>query len=271
MNPFELLRPTSVDEAYTAFLENDESRYLAGGMSLIPTMKLRLVAPSRLIDLSSIGGLTGISRNGDEISIGALTRHCDVATSDLIQSCTLGLAALAGGIGDRQVRNRGTLGGSVANNDPAACYPSAMLGLEATIKTNRRRILASEFFLGLFETALEHGEILIGIEYTIPQSSAYLKFHQKASRFALVGVFVSVSSDGKWRIAVTGAASHAFRVGEYEAVMNGGGTPANFTEDFNSPFLSSDIHGTADYRRHLVRVIAGRGVSQLASKISTQH
>lgn len=271
MNPFEWLRPTSLDEAYAAFIENDESRYLAGGMSLIPTMKLGLVAPGRLIDLSAIAGLTGISRNGDEIAIGALTRHCDVAASEMIRSSTPGLAVLAGGIGDRQVRNRGTLGGSVANSDPAACYPSAMLALEATIRTNTRRIPASDFFLGLFETALEGGEILTEIEFTVPRASAYLKFHQKASRFALVGVFVSLARHGKWRIAVTGAATHAFRVAEFEKVMNSGGTPADFTEDFSSPFLSSDIHGTADYRRHLVRVIAGRAVSQLTSKTETQQ
>jgi carbon-monoxide dehydrogenase medium subunit len=266
MQPFEWVHPNSLDEAYTAFVEHEDSRYLAGGMSLIPTMKLRLASPSRLIDLSSIKGLTGIVRHGDRIEIGALARHCDVARSDIIKSTTPGLSLLAGGIGDRQVRNRGTIGGSVANSDPAACYPSAVLGLEATVKTNKRQLPAADFFLGLFETSLDHGEILTGIEYQIPESSHYVKYHQKASRFALVGAFASRGANSKWRIAITGAATHAFRVGEFEGVMNGGGTPADFTEDFASPFLNSDIHGSADYRRHLVRVIAGRAVSHLISK-----
>jgi carbon-monoxide dehydrogenase medium subunit len=263
MQSFEWVRPKTTDEAYAAFMGNDESRYLAGGMTLIPTMKLGLVVPERLIDLSSIPGLAGIALTADTIEIGALTRHYDVAQSELIRTTTPGLSILAGGIGDRQVRNRGTIGGSVANSDPAACYPSAMLGLEATITTSKREIPAANFFKGLFETALEPGEILTGVRFQIPDASHYLKFHQKASRFALVGVFASVSANSKWRIAVTGAADRAFRVREFEDVMNGGGNPEAFTEDFDSPSLSSDIHGSADYRRHLVRIIAGRAVSQL--------
>jgi carbon-monoxide dehydrogenase medium subunit len=252
-----------MDEAYAAFMDRSESRYLAGGMTLIPTMKLGLVVPERLIDLSSIPGLAGISLLGDRLEIGALTRHCDVALSELIRTTTPGLSILAGGIGDRQVRNRGTIGGSVANSDPAACYPSAMLSLEATIQTNKREIPAASFFKGLFETALEPAEILTAIRFQIPHASHYVKFQQKASRFALVGVFASISADSKWRIAVTGAADHAFRVSEFEDVMNGGGHIEAFIEDFNSPSLNSDIHGSADYRRHLVRIIAGRAVSQL--------
>lgn len=266
MQTFEWVRPKTTDEAYAAFMACSESRYLAGGMTLIPTMKLGLIAPERLIDLSTIPELTGITQAGDHIEIGALTRHCDVARSEVIQATTPGLSILAGGIGDRQVRNRGTIGGSVANNDPAACYPSAMLGLDATIKTNQRTISAGEFFKSLFETALEPGEILTGVRFQTPIASHYLKFQQKASRFALVGVFTSISRNAKWRIAVTGAADHVFRVREFEDVMNDGGRPEAFTEDFASPSLNSDMHGSAEYRRHLVRVIAGRAVSQLLQK-----
>jgi carbon-monoxide dehydrogenase medium subunit len=263
MQSFEWIRPKTTGEAHAAFVGSSESRYLAGGMTLIPTMKLGLVVPERLIDLSSIPGLVGITRQRDAIEIGALTRHSDVALSELIRTTTPGLSVLAGGIGDRQVRNRGTIGGSVSNSDPAACYPSAMLGLEATIKTNKREIPVANFFKGLFETALESGEILTGVRFQIPDASHYLKLPQKASRFALVGVFASISAKSKWRIAVTGAADHAFRVSEFEDVMNGGGHPEVFSEGFNSPSLNSDIHGSADYRRHLVRIIAGRAVSQL--------
>jgi carbon-monoxide dehydrogenase medium subunit len=266
MQTFEWVRPKTTDEAYAAFMAHSESRYLAGGMTLIPTMKLGLITLEHLVDLSTIPELTGITRTGDNIEIGALSRHCDVARSDLIQTTTPGLSILASGIGDRQVRNRGTIGGSVANSDPAACYPSAMLGLEATIKTNQRTIPTGKFFKGLFETALEPGEILTGVRFQIPSASHYLKFQQKASRFALVGVFTSISTNAKWRIAVTGAADHVFRVPEFEDLMNEGGQPEAFTEDFTSPSLNSDMHASADYRRHLVRVIAGRAITQLLRK-----
>jgi len=271
MRTFKWLRPTSLDEAQTAFLENEDSRYLAGGMSLIPTMKLGLSTPELLVDLSSIAGLKGITRDDDRIRIGALTRHCDVSCSPIIKDTTPGLSILAGGIGDRQVRNRGTIGGSVANCDPAACYPAAVLGLEAVIKTNTRQIPAEKLFLGLFETSLEPGEIITGVEYEIPRSSHYVKFHQKASRFALVGVFASQGSRSEWRIAVTGAATHAFRIAEFESVLNGGGSPNDFTDNFSSPSLNSDIHGSADYRRHLVRVIAARAVAHLSTKPAAKH
>ena len=223
MQSFEWVRPKTAEEAYAAFMGRSESRYLAGGMTLIPTMKLGLVVPERLIDLSSIAGLAGIELADDHIEIGALTRHYDVAHSELIRTTTPGLSILAGGIGDRQVRNRGTIGGSVANSDPAACYPSAMLALEATIRTNKRELAAADFFTGLFETALEPGELLTAVRFQVPDASHYVKFHQKASRFALVGVFASISAHSKWRIAVTGAAAHVFRVKEFEEIMNGGG------------------------------------------------
>jgi carbon-monoxide dehydrogenase medium subunit len=271
MQPFELVRPESVAEAYTAFLADEESRYLAGGMSLIPTMKLGLVEPSRVIDLSLIPGLSAIARTGDAIEIGALARHCDVARNPIVSQYLPGVGLLAGGIGDRQVRNRGTIGGSVANNDPAACYPSAILGLSATIKTNLRQIPASEFFLGLFETALQHGEMLTGFRFDIPKGSHYVKFHQKASRFALVGVFVSVTNNLKWRVAVTGASSHVFRVREYERVLDAGGDPRDFPGEFKSPTINSDIHASADYRKHLVGVISSRAVSQLMQRLAQQH
>jgi carbon-monoxide dehydrogenase medium subunit len=270
MQPFELVRPQSVEEACATFLAAENGRYLAGGMSLIPAMKLGLATPETLIDLSSIRGLSGIVRTDDKIEIGALTRHCEVAASELVRATTPGLAILAGGIGDRQVRNRGTIGGSISNNDPAACYPSAVLGLDATLKTNIRRLPASEFFQGMFETTLEQGAILTSIQFEIPKASHYVKFQQKASRFALVGVFVSIARDRRWRIAVTGAASHAFRVKEFEAIMNSGGTPNDFS-DYNSPPLNSDMHGTSDYRGHLVRVIAGRAVSHLSSHLPKEN
>jgi carbon-monoxide dehydrogenase medium subunit len=268
MQPFELVRPKSLAEAHAAFVADDESRYLAGGMSLIPTMKLGLVAPSRVIDLSLIPNLSSIVHENDTIAIGAMAKHCDVARNPIINQYLSGLSLLAGGIGDRQVRNRGTIGGSVANNDPAACYPSAILSLDATIYTNFRQVEASKFFLGLFETALRDGEMLTGLRFNVPKGSHYVKFHQKASRFALVGVFASVTNDQKWRVAVTGACSHVFRVREYEGVLDAGGGPQDFPDEFASPPMNADIHGSADYRRHLVRVISSRAVGQLMRSLA---
>jgi carbon-monoxide dehydrogenase medium subunit len=271
MQPFELIRPESLAEAYEAFLADEDSRYLAGGMSLIPAMKLGLVEPGKVIDLSLIPGLSAIARTDHAIEIGALATHCDVARNPVVSQCLAGVSLLAGGISDRQVRNRGTIGGSVANSDPAACYPSAILGLDATIKTNLRQISASQFFLGLFETALQQGEMLTGFRFDIPKGSHYVKFHQKASRFALFGVFVSVTGDLKWRVAVTGASSHVFRLSEYERVLDEGGDPREFPGDFSSPPMNSDIHGSADYRKHLVGVISSRAVCQLMQHLALRH
>jgi len=268
MQPFEMVRPETVAEAHAAFQDQEDSRYLAGGMSLIPSMKLGLVAPPRVIDLSLIPGLSEIVHSGDAIKIGALARHSDVSRSPVVNEFLPGVSLLAEGIGDRQVRNRGTIGGSVANNDPAACYPSAILALDATITTNSREIPAADLFLGLFETSLEPGEMITGFRFAIPKASHYVKFHQKASRFALVGVFVSLTQDLKWRVAVTGASSHVFRVAEYEDVLNVGGRPSDFPTEFASPPMNSDIHGSADYRKHLVGVIAGRAVGQLMHSLS---
>ena len=234
---------------------------LAGGMTLLPTMKQRLASPESLVDLADCG-LAGIEDTGDAIKIGAMTRHVDVANSPVVQSAIPGLAALAGGIGDRQVRNRGTIGGSVANNDPSACYPSAVLGLGATVHTNKRDIGADDFFTGMFETALDEGEMITAISFPKPDKAAYVKFPNPASRYAMVGVFVASGGQGT-RVAVTGAGSDGvFRHAAMESALNG-----SFVADAldgigtDADDMISDIHASGEYRAHLVGEIAKRAVS----------
>ena len=234
---------------------------LAGGMTLIPTMKQRLASPETVVDLADCG-LAGIEDTGDAIKIGAMTRHADVANSPVVQSAIPGLAALAGGIGDRQVRNRGTIGGSVANNDPSACYPSAVLGLGATVHTNKRDIGADDFFTGMFETALDEGEMITAISFPKPDKAAYVKFPNPASRYAMVGVFVTSGGQGA-RVAVTGAGSDGvFRHAAMESALDG-----NFDSDAldgigtDADDMISDIHASGEYRAHLVGEIAKRAVS----------
>jgi carbon-monoxide dehydrogenase medium subunit len=234
---------------------------LAGGMTLIPTMKQRLASPETVVDLADCG-LAGIEDTGDAIKIGAMTRHADVANSPVVQSAIPGLAALADGIGDRQVRNRGTIGGSVANNDPSACYPSAVLGLGATVHTNKRDIGADDFFNGMFETALDADEMITAISFPKPDKAAYVKFPNPASRYAMVGVFVASGGQGT-RVAVTGAGSDGvFRHVAMESALEGSFSAAALDAiDTDADDMISDIHASGEYRAHLVGEIAKRAVS----------
>lgn len=256
MYSFDYERPSGINDATSSVGEDD--KFLAGGQSLLPTLKLRLAQVDKLIDLSAIDALKGISRTGDEISIGAMTIHADVATSSEVRSAIPALAAMAANIGDAQVRNRGTIGGSVANNDPAADYPAALLALNATVHTNKRAIGADAFFVDLFETALEEDELITKVTFPVQQKAAYVKFPNPASRFALVGVFVADGSDGP-RVAVTGAGPCVFRQGDMEAALssNFSGSAVSGIKTESSG-LNSDIHASADYRAHLISVMAAR-------------
>lgn len=235
---------------------------LAGGQTLIASLKQRLAQPETLVDLAGIAELRGIRREGQSLVIGAMTRHEDVAGSAEVQQAIPALAALAGGIGDRQVRAMGTLGGSVANNDPAACYPSAVLGLGATVHTNRRQIAADDFFQGLYTTALEAGEIITAVQFPIPQKAAYAKFRQPASRFALVGVFVAQTASGA-RVAITGAGNGVFRHAGLEAALSHSFTPeAVEGVAVDASELNADLHASAVYRAQLIKVQTQRAVRQ---------
>jgi carbon-monoxide dehydrogenase medium subunit len=264
---FIYLRPPSLSDAIGALSRHPEARPLAGGLSLLSAMKLRLNAPSHLIDLQDLPDLRGIRVAQDVVEIGAMVRHAAVAASDRVRSAIPALADLAGGIGDRQVRNRGTLGGSLANNDPAACYPAAVLGLGATVVTDRRAIAADDFFRGLFTTALEPAELILNVRFPVPRSAAYVKFHQPASRFALVGVLVAEMASGAIRVAVTGAGPSVFRSTELEAALAARFTPAK-AESVTVPAekLNADIHAGADYRAQLIPVLAGRAVERMLAR-----
>lgn len=261
MYSFEYARPASVRDAAGLLAAKPEARVLAGGQTLIGTLRMRLVQPSDLIDLSGIPELKGIRPEAAKITIGAMTTHAEVAASDAVRRAIPALASLAEGIGDRQVRNMGTIGGSLANSDPAACYPAGALGLGATIVTDRRSISADQFFTGMFETALAAGEIITAVEFPVPKRAAYVKFVQPASRFALVGVFVSDGPAGV-RVAVTGAGPSAFRVKAMEDALAKRFSPDALTGITVPPSgLNSDIHASAEYRSHLVGVIARRAVA----------
>ena len=261
MYAFTHYRPTSVNAA-VAELAREDAKLLAGGQTLIPTMKQRLASPAAIVDLSRIAELAGIKREGDAIVIGAMTRHADVATSEVVKAAIPALATLAGGIGDPAVRNRGTIGGSLANNDPAADYPAGALALSATIVTNKRQILADNYFTGMFETALAADEIITQVKFPIPQKAAYMKFPNPASRYALVGVFVAKGPGGV-RVAVTGAGSSGvFRVPEFEKALAVNFSPAAIDgHKVPASGLSSDLHADADYRSHLIGVMAKRAVA----------
>lgn len=262
MYGFELHRPASVSEA-VALLADPDSRPLAGGQSLVAAMKLRLAAPSRLVDLGGIEELRGIRREGDALIVGAGTRHNDIAQSDEVRQAIPALAWLAGKIGDLQVRNLGTLGGALANNDPAACYPAAILGLGAGIRTDRREIAADDFLKGMYETALSAGELITAVSFPIPERSAYIKFENPASRFALVGVFVSRDRQGQVRVAVTGCAGCAFRATQLEQALQADFTPqAAMAVRIPEDGLSADLHASAAYRAHLIPVLAARAVAR---------
>ena len=261
MHAFESHRPSSTTDAVSLGEKKDEGRYLAGGQSLVQAMKLRLSSPTDLIDLGTIKELAGIKASGSAVEIGAMTRHADVAGSKEVQKAIPALAMLAGIIGDRQVRHMGTIGGSLANSDPAADYPAAVLGLGATITTNKRKIEADSYFKGLFETALQPGELITSVSFPVPKRAAYMKFKNPASRFALVGVFVADFGGGKVRVAVTGAGACAFRQAEMEKALG-----AKFAPDavanikVKQDGLNNDLHASPEYRAHLITVMAKRAV-----------
>jgi carbon-monoxide dehydrogenase medium subunit len=261
MHDFGYHRPASASDAAGLLAKNGEAKIVAGGMTLIPTLKQRLAQPSDLVDLGGIAELKGVKVEAGGITIGAMTTHADVARSAEVQKTIPALAALAGGIGDPLVRNRGTIGGSVANSDPAADYPAAVLALGATIRTNKREIKADDFFKGMFETALQDGEIITAIHFPKPDKAGYSKFPNPASRYAIVGVFVAKAGSGV-RVAVTGAGPCAYRAKELESALG-----ANFSADaakavkLKADGLNSDLHATAAYRAHLVSVMAARAVA----------
>ena len=262
MYDFAYHRPKSLSEAMAALKGKPEGRAMSGGMTLIPTLKQRLAKPSDVVDLNGIKELAGIKVEGNGVTIGGMTRHADVASSADVKAAIPALAYLAGHIGDPQVRNRGTMGGSVANNDPAADYPAAVVALNATVTTNSRKITADDFFKGLFETALEDGELITAISFPKADKAGYMKFPNPASRYAMVGVFVAKTASGV-RVAVTGAGPCVFRVKAMEEALS-----KNFSSDAIKDIkvpadgLNSDIHGSAEYRAHLVTVMARRAVDQ---------
>lgn len=261
MYNFNYHQAKSVDDASKLVTGVEEGKLMAGGMTLIPTLKQRLAKPSDVIDLGKIADLKGIKKDGNNIVIGAMTRHFDVASSDVVKSAIPGLAGLAAHIGDPAVRNRGTIGGSIANNDPAADYPSAVVALNATVITNKRKIAGDDFFKGLFETALEPGEIVTAVSFPIPEKSAYMKFPNPASRYAIVGVYVA-KTGGAVRVAVTGAGSVVFRQKDMEAALSKSFTPDAIKSVVQKQDdLNADIHASAEYRAHLVNVMARRAVT----------
>lgn len=268
MYNFDFHRPSTLRQANSLVGKVADNKLLAGGQTLLPTMKQRLASPAAVIDLSGIPELVGVEQKGRNLVIGAMTTHAEVAGSALVQAALPGLAALAGGIGDPHVRNRGTIGGSIANNDPAADYPGGLLALGATIVTNRRKLAAADFFTGMFSTALDEGEIVTKIIVPTGAKFAYTKFRNPASRYAMVGVAVA-KKGAKVVVAITGAgADGVFRWAEAEAALgkrfsakalDGVATPA-------AKGLNGDIHASADYRSHLIGVMTKRAVTAASGK-----
>jgi carbon-monoxide dehydrogenase medium subunit len=256
-------RASSVDEATSLFAKGNEAKYLAGGHTLIPVMKQRLASPSDVIDIGRIKDLVGIEVTGDAVTIKAATTHYDVANSAAVQKALPALAHLASTIGDPAVRHRGTIGGSLANNDPAADYPAAVLALGATVTTNKRTIAAGDFFKGLFTTALDDGEMITAVSFPIPAKAGYSKFPHPASRFALTGVFAVRTKAGDVRVAVTGAfQSGVARVGAIEtALKTNWAASALDGVTISADNLMSDIHAAADYRANLIKIMAQRAVT----------
>jgi carbon-monoxide dehydrogenase medium subunit len=264
MYDFVYHRPTSLEDAARRLADSSDGVLMAGGMTLVPALKQRLASPSDVIDLGGIAGLEGVSTTAGALVVGASTRHATVASSAAVRDGIPALAALAGMIGDPQVRNRGTLGGALANNDPAADYPAAVLGLGATVRTTRREIAADQVFAGMFETALEDGEIITAVSFPAPDRAGYAKFPNPASRYALVGVFVSQGPAGT-RVAVTGAGPCVFRVAEMEQALSSSFSPGALDGvTVSAEGLNSDIHASAEYRAHLVGVMAKRAVAACA-------
>jgi carbon-monoxide dehydrogenase medium subunit len=260
MHAFEYHRPSTTKDALALGTQKSEGRYLAGGQSLVQAMKLRLSSPSDLIDLAGLGDLKALSADAGSVTVGAMVRHAEVAASPAVQKAIPALAQLAGIIGDRQVRHMGTIGGSLANSDPAADYPAAVLGLGATITTNKRKIEADKFFTGLYETALEPGELITQVAFPAPKRAAYMKFKNPASRFALVGVFVA-DFGGNVRVGVTGAAACAFRQSDMEKALSQKFAPESVAGIKVKPDgLNNDLHASPEYRAHLITVMAKRAV-----------
>ncbi|GAB5098582.1 MULTISPECIES: FAD binding domain-containing protein [unclassified Caballeronia] len=265
MYAFDYQRPGETQAAVAALAANGDAKFLAGGQSLLPTMRLRLAQPSALVDVTRIASMKSIALDGGKLIIGGAMCHAQVASDEQVRKALPGLADLAGRIGDRQVRERGTIGGSLANDDPAACYPAAVLALNATVVTDRRRIGADEFFIDMYQTALEPDELIVAVEFPLAERAAYEKFRNPASHFALVGVFVAKHEDGV-RVGVTGAASSVFRAAELEAALS---------KDFSVSAargvkilpgeLNDDMHASAEYRAHLIPVLAGRAIERANS------
>ncbi len=263
MYNFQYHRPKNLEEASQILDVGDDPKLVAGGMTIIPTLKQRLAQPSDLIDLADINNLVGINLQYQSLEIGSMTRHCDVAKSEIVREIIPALSSLASHIGDSQVRHRGTIGGSLANNDPAADYPAGALGLGATIITDKREILADDFFVGLFETALEDNEIITAVRFPKPKRAAYTKFPNPASRYAIIGVMVA-ETNNQVRVAVTGAGDDGvFREEKMETALS-----TNFTSDaivdisIDDEALLSDIHASSEYRAHLINVMAQRAVDK---------
>ena len=262
MYAFDYKRPSSLAEATEMLRNSDDGRVIAGGHTLLPTLKQRLASVSDLIDLSEVGELRGISSDGGTVTVGAMTTHAEVAGSSEVQDAIPALADLADGIGDPQVRNKGTIGGSISNNDPAADYPAALVGLNATVNTTKRSIAADDFFAGMFETALDDDEIVTSVSFPVPSSAAYSKFPNPASRYAIVGVFVANGSDGV-RVAVTGAGGSVFRVSEMESALSSNFSSSSVADvQVSDDGLNEDIHASAEYRAHLITVMAKRAVDK---------
>ncbi|MFO1151791.1 MAG: xanthine dehydrogenase family protein subunit M [Alsobacter sp.] len=263
MYAFSYHAPKTVRQAASLLAKSDDAKLLAGGQTLLPTMKQRLASPSALVDLGKVEDLAAIELKGRSLVIGAMTKHADVATSAIVREAIPGLAELAGHIGDPAVRNRGTIGGSIANNDPAADYPAACLALGATIVTNKRKLPADQFFAGLFDTALEPGEVVVKVSFPIPSRAAYAKFRNPASRYALVGVFVA-KRGSEVRVAVTGAGSNGvFRATALEDALKKRFSPKSL-DGLSLPAtgLNGDIHASPEYRAHLITVMAKRAVAK---------
>jgi len=260
MYSFDYQRAADPKSAVAVLNADSDAKYLAGGQSLLPTMRLRLAQPSKLIDVTRIPQLKEIRVESTKVTVGAAVCHADVANNADVQRVLPALAFLAGHIGDRQVRSLGTIGGSIANNDPAADYPAAVLGLDGTVVTDRRRISAADFFVGMYETALQPDELIVAVEFPVPEKAAYEKFRNPASHFALTGVFVAKTAGGV-RVAITGAAASVFRATDMENAL-----AANFTEaaargvTIAPDDLNTDMHASAEYRAHLIPVLTARAV-----------
>lgn len=264
MYDFAYQKPASLADAVTLLGSDPDAKALAGGQTFIPVLKQRLAKPSLMVDLAKLG-LTGISVGADSVTIGAMTTHATVTADAGVKAKIPGLHDLASWIGDEAVRHRGTLGGSLANNDPAACYPAALLALNGSIKTDRREIAADDFFQGMFTTALEPGEIIVSATFKVPQKSAYEKFRNPASRYAIVGVFVAQFADGV-RLAITGAGQGGvFRHTAFETALSGSFAPDAIAGIATPPDdLNGDIHASSEYRAHLINVVARRAVAKAA-------